>query len=159
MTKVKRKGSLTYKRESLESVRYEVDDLFQRHWEDIALNKDKIKLNPDWSFYENLYSSGNLGIYTARSNGELVGYFVVVAAPHPHYKDHYFATNDIVFIHPDYRRGLAGYKLIKFAEEDLKKNGVSVLVINTKAHAPFDTLLQRMKFTLTERVYSKYLGE
>lgn len=140
-------------------VKSEIDYLLSKHWEEIAVNKDKIKLNPDWNFYDLLNSAGYLGIYTARSDGKLVGYFIVVAKEHPHYKDHIFASNDIIYLDPDYRKGLAGYRLIKFAEDDLRAKGVSVLTINTKVHKPFDPVLERLGFNLTERSYSKYLGE
>jgi len=148
-----------YQLENLASVRGEVDSLFYKHWEEIAVNKDKIKLNPDWSFYETADTAGLLGIYTIRESGNLVGYFFVLARPNPHYKDHVFAVNDLLFIDPDYRKGLAGLKLIKFAEEDLKSRGVSVLVINTKVHKPFDALLERLGFENVERSYSKFIGE
>ena len=89
----------------------------------------------------------------------MVGYFVIIARQHPHYKDHIFAANDIVYIDPDYRKGLAGYFLIKYAEKDLKKRGVSVLVVNTKVHKPFDAVLERLGFENVERIYSKYIGD
>lgn len=149
---------IKYQREDFYKVRQEVDDLFYNHWEEIALYKDKIKLNPDWSFYEAIYESGNLGIYTVRKDEKLIGYFIVVAKPHPHYKDNLFAVNDILYLSPEYRKGLVGYKLIKFVEEDLKKMGISVLVVNTKVHKPFDALMERLGFNLIERVYSKYIG-
>lgn len=148
-----------FAREPLAKVRDEAKDLLTKHWEDIALNKEKIKLNPDWEVYENLEKTGNLGLYTARKDGKLIGYFVVIATNHIHYKDHIFAANDIIYIDPDYRKGLTGLKLIKFVENDLKSIGVSVLTINTKVHMPFDILMERMKYNLIERTYSKYLGE
>lgn len=150
---------IKYQREDFYKVKREVDELFYNHWEEIAVNKDKIKLNPDWSFYEAIYTSGNLGIYTVRDKEKLVGYFIVIAKPHPHYKDHLFAVNDILYLDPNYRKGLVGYKMIKFVEEDLKKMGVSVLAVNTKVHKPFDPLMERLGFDLTERVYTKYIGE
>ena len=159
MLLVQQTQGFKYAREDFHKVRGEVDELFYKHWEDIALNKDKIKLNPDWSFYEALYTSGILGVYTVRNDGKLVGYFIVIARPHPHYKDHIFAVNDIIYIDPDYRKGLVGYKLIKFVEDDLKKMGVSVFAVNTKVHKPFDAVLERLGFENTERLYTKYIGE
>jgi GNAT superfamily N-acetyltransferase len=152
-------NAIKFQRESLSSVRSEIIPLLEKHWEEIAVNRDKIKLNPDWEVYEALEVAGNLGIYTARLDGKLVGYFVVIAERHIHYKDHIFAANDIVYLDPDYRKGMVGARLMKFAEEDLRNIGVSVLTINTKVHKPFDHLLERMGFTLKERVYSKYLGD
>ena len=150
---------MKYALETLCQVRSEIEPLLEKHWEEIACNKDKIKLNPDWEQYEITEALGHLGIYTAREEGKLVGYFVVVAVPHMHYKDHIYANNDILFLSKEHRKGFVGPRLIKFAEKDLKSKGVSVFMINTKAHQPFDKLLERMGFGLQERVYSKYLGE
>lgn len=152
-------NDIKFQRESLASVRNEIVPLLERHWEEIAVNRDKIKLNPDWEIYEVLEAAGSLGIYTARSGKKLVGYFVVIAEKHIHYKDHIFAANDIIYLAPEYRKGMVGVRLIKYAEHDLKRLGVSVLTINTKVHKPFDSLLERIGFSLKERVYAKYLGE
>lgn len=149
---------MKFQQESFIEVCDDIKPLIKEHWEKIALNKDKIKLNPDWEEYERLYNAGNLKIYTARKEHELVGYFIVVIAPHIHYKDHLFANCDIIYVKPDSRAGMTGYKLIAYAEKELKKLGVSVLNINTKTHSPFDKLLVRMNFGLIERLYSKFIG-
>ena len=159
MLLVQQTQGFKYGREDFNKVRGEVDELFYKHWEEIALNKDKIKLNPDWSYYEALNAAGILGVYTVRKDERLVGYFIVVAKQHPHYKDHIFAVNDIIYIDPDYRKGLVGYKLIKFVEAELKEMGVCVFAVNTKVHKPFDAVLERLGFENTERLYTKYIGE
>lgn len=150
---------MKYQQEFLATVEDDIRPLIQKHWEDIALNKDKIKLNPDWDAYHDLEQKGMLKAFTAREGDKLVGYFVVVVQRNLHYKDHLFASNDIVFLHPDYRKGRTGIKLIQFAEKCLKEDGVSVLSINTKVHKPFDNLMQFLKFSLVERIYSKYIGD
>ena len=137
----------------------EIAPLFEQHWEEIALNKDKIKLSPDLSKYKALNDLGILRIFTARNEGLLVGYFVVIAQPHLHYQEHTFAMNDIIYIHPDYRGSTVAYRMIKYVEKVLKKDGVSVLMINMKVFAPFDNLLEKLQFTNTERVHSKYIGD
>jgi len=152
-------SKLIYSLEDYDSVYEEMQELIVDHWEEIAVNKDKIKLNPDWEFYRKVADEGYLGVYTVRSDSKLVGYFIVVAIANPHYKDHIFATNDILFLRKEYRKGLTGVKLLKFAEQDLKTKGISVIVINTKVHIPFDKVLERLKYNLTERVYSKYIGD
>ena len=150
--------NITYQQEFLTQVKGEVKPLLDAHWNEIALNQDKIKLNPDWDAYRDLEVQGKLKIFTTRCEGTLIGYFVVVVDYNIHYKDHLFANNDIIYIHKDYRKGFTGIKLIKFAEKCLKEDGVSVLNINTKVHQPFDKVLERLGFGLIERVYSKYLG-
>jgi len=149
---------ITYQQEFLNSTLEDARELLESHWSELALNRDKIKLNPDWETYEVLESQGKLKIFTARDSGVLVGYFVVVVSSHVHYKDHLFAHNDILYIGKEYRKGFTGIKLIKFAEKCLKSDGVSVLVLNTKMHKPLNKILEFLKFTPTETVYSKYIG-
>jgi len=149
---------LKYQQEFLSQVKDECKYLIQLHWDEIALHKDVIRLNPDWEAYQNLEDNHKLRVFTARDEGKLVGYFVVLVGTNLHYKDHLFANNDIIYLHGDYRKGFAGVRLIKFAEKCLKDDGVSVLTINTKVHQPFYKLLDRLEFNEVERVYSKYLG-
>jgi len=148
---------MNYQQEFLDQVENDILALLDLHYKEIALNQDKIKLNPDWDVYRALEEQGKLKIFTARDGSTLVGYFVVVVGVNMHYKDHTFACNDIIYLHKDYRRGFAGIKLIKFAKKCLTEDGVSVLTINTKVHQPFDKLLDRLGFNLIERVYSSYL--
>lgn len=125
----------------------------------VALNQGKVKLNPDWERYAELDASNVLRIFTARKDGELVGYCVVLVSTSLHYKDHKFAINDVVFVLPEYREGATGYHLIKAVEDHCREDGVSLISINTKVHIPFDSLMVGMEFDLIERIYSKYLGE
>lgn len=149
--------SVTFRQEFLRDCRHEAGELLRRHWEQIAVNREIIKLNPDWEAYEQLEDSGALKIFTARSEGILVGYFVVLVRRHLHYIDHLFGFNDVIYLAEEYRRGMTGARLIKFAEKCLREDGVSVLVMNTKLHYPLDSLLVRAGFTHVENIYSKVL--
>ena len=148
-----------YQQEFLSTARPDAQELLKDHWEEIALNKEKIALNPDWEAYEKLEDDGKLKVFTARDNNKLIGYFVVIVGVNPHYKDHLFAINDIIYLDKDYRKGFTGIKIIKFAEKCLKEDGVSVLSINTKVHKPFDRVMVYLGFRPIERVYSKYIGD
>ena len=143
--------------ENLAKVRREIEPLLQKHYDEIALNKDIIKLNPDWEGYAKLDAINALRVYTARKDGKLVGYFVVIVSKSLHYRDHLFANNDIIFLAKSARRGLTGMKLIKYAVEALRAEGITKLHVNTKAHQPFDPILERMGFEEIERVYSLVL--
>lgn len=150
---------IVYQQEFLSTARPDAQELLKDHWEEIALNKEKIALNPDWEAYEKLEDDGKLKVFTARDNNKLIGYFVVIVGVNPHYKDHLFAINDIIYLDKDYRKGFTGIKIIKFAEKCLKEDGVSVLSINTKVHKPFDRVMVYLGFRPIERVYSKYIGD
>ena len=143
--------------ENLAKVRREIEPLLAKHYEEIALNKDIIKLNPDWRAYAELDRINALRIYTARKEGKLMGYFVILVSRSLHYKDHLFANNDIVFLRKSARRGLTGLKLVKFAVESLQAEGVTKLHVNTKTHQPFDPIMERLGFEEIETVFSKVL--
>lgn len=150
---------MQYAIESVSKIKHELEPIIKLHWEQIALNQEKIKLNPDWNQYFAVEKLGMLKLFTVRDNGELVGYFCVIMNRGLHYADHVFAACDVIYVKPDKRAGLTGYRLIKYAETELKKLGVSVLAINTKVHMPFDSLMDRMGYSNTERLYQKYIGE
>jgi GNAT superfamily N-acetyltransferase len=146
-----------FKQELLHSCYDDAQELFKLHWDDVALNKDIIKLNPDYQSYEAAEKAEMLKIFTARSEGVLVGYFAALVQRGLHYKDHIFAQNDVLFLHKAHRKGMTGAKLIRFAENCLKDDGVSVLFINTKVHAPLDPLLNRLGFDHVENNFAKRL--
>lgn len=148
---------ITYQQESLVTVKADIIPLLEKHWEEVALNKEKIKLNPDWDAYANLEDAGVLKIFTARANSKLIGYFVVFVKSHIHYKDHLFCYNDVIFVDEEYRKGFTSTRLIKFAEKCLKADGVEVMIVNTKRHKPFDSLLIWLGYKHIENIYSKVL--
>ena len=148
---------ITYQQESLVTVKADIIPLLEKHWEEVALNKEKIKLNPDWDAYANLEDAGVLKIFTSREDGKLVGYFVVFVKSHIHYKDHLFCYNDVIFVDEEYRKGFTSPRLIKFAEKCLKADGVEVMIVNTKRHKPFDSLLVWLGYKHIENLYSKVL--
>jgi len=150
---------LEYQQEFLRKIRHELYQLFLAHWREIALNKEQIKLNPDWDTYFQLELDGRLDIFTARDNGVLVGYVFVLKSRHLHYKDHLMAITDLVYIHPDHRRGWNAKRLFQFVEKCLMADGVSMLTMGMKHHKPFSVILERMGYSPHDVTYSKYIGD
>ena len=149
---------LKYQQEFLRKIRHELYQLFLAHWREIALNKDKIRLNPDWDAYFQLEAEGRLDIFTARDDGVLVGYVFVLKTRHLHYKDHLMAMTDLVYLHPDHRKGWNAKRLFQFAEDCMKEDGVSTFTIGMKHHKPFSAILDRMGYSPQDVTYSKYIG-
>lgn len=148
---------ITYKQEFYKDLRHDLPGLIQMHYNEIALNKDIIKLNPDWDAYQKMEAQGFTRAFTARDGDKLVGYAVFVVTTALHYKDHLFACNDIFYLHPEYRKGFVGYKLLKNAMGWLKDDGVTKVHFNTKVHKPLDALFERLGCTLIENIYAKVL--
>ena len=146
--------------ECLANVKQDIQPLLEKHWLETEPNQETILLNPDWEQYALLDSAGILHIFTARDNGDLVGYLVMMLSKSIHHKDHLFAATDVVYVKPDYRKTHTGADLIKFAESHCKENGVSLMTLNMKVEFPFDRLMTTMGFNLLERVYHKcFIGK
>lgn len=150
---------VTYQEESFIDIVEELTPLIYEHWEEIALHKDKIKLNPDFNKYIEADELGLIHILTAREEEELIGYFISFVQPHLHYMDTLFAVNDVLFVTKKHRKGRVGYILFKKAEESLKEIGVDVIMIHAKVHADFKPLMDSLGYDRVEYNYSKYIGD
>ena len=106
---------LKYQQEFLDTFKKDVGDLLKKDYEEIEHNKELRSLDPDWDIYAILEEQGSLMIFTCRDGLKLVGYFVVVTTPDLHSKGSTLAVADVIFLDKEYRSGLTGHKLFKFA--------------------------------------------
>lgn len=136
-------------------LREEIKPLIVGHWEEIALDRSSIALDPDWDEYDAMAARGELHLLTARNDGELVGYYVGIVKPHLHYKSSLTAYNDIIYIKPQYRQGMTGVRLFKEVERTLKERGVQRMYMNTKEHLNFGVILERLGYKKAETIYTK----
>ena len=151
--------TVEYKVELLEDCLEEIKPLLEDHYKEVAMYQDKIKLSPSYDRYLELEALGIIHTVTARDGENLIGYFISFIQPHMHYQENKYAVNDILFIEESYRNAEVGLGLFKFAEESLKEEGVSVVVIHMKTAVPFDSLCKGLGYDYAERNYSKYIGE
>jgi GNAT superfamily N-acetyltransferase len=162
-----RSTCITYQVEPFDTSFEEAQELLIEHWEEIALNKDKIKLAVDVTRYKELADRGALHIVTVRDAsiqksawdpGKLVGYHVAIINVHMHYKNDLHGFTDIFFIHPDYRKGRIGIDLFRFVEKSMKERGVVKLMTAVKMHKDVGPIFEWLGWTETERMFSKYIG-
>lgn len=148
---------ITYATEKMQGLQEEITPLMQE--QHLVSTPYNLKMNVNWKAYFNLCKADMLKVFTARKDGELVGYLLAFINTHLHYKDHLVACCDMVYVKPEYRKIGTGYYLIQYAEEQLSNIGVSIFGINTRVDRPFDKLMSRMQYNLQERSYSKYIGK
>jgi len=135
----------------------EIEPLIQLHYDEIALNKEYIPLDPDWDAYKKLADSGNLLIVAARRDGNLVGYAVFFLMQHIHYKSTKIANNDILYLHPDYRQGRLGIRLIKDSETACRFRGVNKILWHIKFAKDFRTIFYRLGYADEDAIVGKIL--
>ena len=150
---------ISYQEESFYDVIDEIKPLLEKHWEEIAIYKDKIKLNPNYDQYKVLQDNGMMHIATARDDEKLVGYFITFIVPNLHYQHIKTASNDILFLAPEYRKTLVGYGMIKFAVQKLSEMDIDIISIHEKKEHSLAPVMKRLKFEHKENTYMKYVGE
>lgn len=145
----------------VESLTERLDELkrhFPAHWEELALNKDQVPLDPQYDVYLERDARGEVLFVVLRKAGEIVGYFVGFVAPGLHYQTCLTLTLDIFWTHPSIRGGTAGLKLFRAVEAEAKRRGVQRIFVGSKLHKDASRLFEAMRYTEVERYYSKWLG-
>ena len=98
-------------------------------------------------------------IATARDDGKLVGYFISFIVPNLHYQHIKTASNDILFLDPEYRKTLVGYGMIKFAVQKLSEMDIDIISIHEKLEHSLAPIMKRLGFEHKENTHMKYVGE
>lgn len=145
--------------ESLTANLPEIKTLLNLHWEELALNKDKVPLDPQYWVYEKRDADGEVLHVALRNEGKLIGYFVGFVNPGLHYQTCLTLIMDIFFLHPEYRGHKGGILLFKTVELEAKRRGVDRIYLGSKEHKPVGVLFERLGYDLVERTYSKFIGE
>lgn len=150
---------LTFAQEEWPDLKPVIMPLWERHWQEIAGDKDVIPLDPDWDGYDRLHQHGALKIMAAREDGELVGYVFAIVTPHLHYRTTLCSNYDLFWLAPEHRKGWAGYRLLKEAEKMLKACGVVKAFGQTKVWHDVTPIYKRMGWKPVETVFAKLLQE
>lgn len=150
---------ITYQKEKLFDIFEEIEPLLEKHYEEVAVYKDKIEYAPDWVKYKSLEDGDMLKVATVRDDGKLVGYYFCIVTPNLHYSKDVYSVNDIVLIKPEYRNAKVGVGLFQYVEEWMKELGVSVMSMHMKTFLPFDSLCKGLDWDYTERLYLKCIKE
>jgi len=145
--------------ESFEQQLSELQALLPLHYRELALNQDKVPLQPQYHVYIERERAGGLLFVTLRDAGQLVGYFIGFIAPGLHYETCLTCTMDIFYVRQDKRSGSAGVRMFRFVEAELRRRGVQRWFMGSKIHADASALFKRIGAAPVETYYSKWLGE
>lgn len=137
----------------------ELKVLLPMHYEELALNKDKVPLDPQYDIYIKREAMGEVLFVTLREAGRLVGYFIGFIAPGLHYRTCLTCTMDIFYVHPDVRGRMGGVRLFRAVKAELKRRGVQRWFVGSKTHADASRLFEALGFHKVETYYSMMVGE
>lgn len=139
-----------------------LDDLVFLHWQEVM--RDGIPLDISWDRYERMERAGEYTSLAAFDGQNLVGYNGCFIFRPMHHNSTAVASNDVLYLDPDHRFGLAGIQLIKHMEDRLRGIGVRRIVYSAKANlapgssgANLAALLRRLDYGDVETVHERLL--
>ncbi len=137
----------------------EAKPMLPEHWKELALNQDKVPLDPMYEIYNAKDAVGEVMVVTVREDGALCGYFIGFVAPGLHYRTCLTLQMDIFWIHPDHRGAGAGLELFRTVEGEARRRGVQRMFVGSKLHKDASWLFKRLGYEEVERYYATWLGE
>jgi GNAT superfamily N-acetyltransferase len=150
--------TITFATETVAQVHADIMPLAQLHYDEITLHKHVMKLDPDWPRYEQLERDHKLLGFTARDDGNLIGYSTWFLDAHIHYAGALVASNDMIFLHKDYRNGTTiGRDLIDYSEKTLKEYGVDKAIWHVKFNHDWSAILRRRGYEREDFTVGKIL--
>jgi len=148
---------MNFQRERAHDLWDEIQPLVARNWEETGCFKD-VPLAPDRARYEAMDSVGKLFCYTARDEGELIGYGIFYLDWSLHYSTTRQSGQDVFFIVPEHRNGRVALKFLEYIIAQLKEEGAQVdfqHVMN--GHPELGRLLEHLGYQLIGFIYGKRL--
>lgn len=95
----------------------------------------------------------------SRGRGILAGYAAYFLTPNLHYRSRLVAEADVFYLAPEYRRGLAGLRLLQAAERECIRAGARIIQNKVKIAHDCGRLFERMGYRAAEKLYVKAVTE
>jgi len=128
----------------------EARGLLEQNDAETGLDPSRYPLDFDLRSYAGMEAAGALRILTARSNGALVGYVALIVTTLLHHKTVKKATIDTVWLHPLYRSGWNGVRLIQWAEDEARRLGAEWIELQPQ-HNGVEIILKRLGWRHADR--------
>ena len=149
--------TLTFSRESLMACWDECVPLFDQHRQEMVIDPRR-RFSPDREQYRRGEASGVFRLYTARNtDGAIVGYTCAVVFPSLLFFGEYEAGVHVLWLHPAYRMGWNGIRLIRFCERELKEEGVTFATLHALIGKREGRLFRKLGWTPTHEELHKLL--
>lgn len=132
----------------------QIGDLLAANWAETGFD---FPFAPNVETYHELWDMGLMFAVAACAEGQIIGYCTVVVVPHQHNPAVMVASNDALFVAPEYRHGLTAPRIIKAAEDEAKARGAHRFTWHCRAGTPLADTLVRHGYTPVDVVVMKGL--
>ena len=138
----------------------EVMALAQQHWASTQTYRRHEPFCPSRERYESMNKQGYFFLFTARDGAQLVGYFGIYLTPSMH-SQLLTATEDTLFLAPDYRKGRMAIRFIQYVEAFCRQRGVHEILFSCEVDntSGIHGLLTMLHYQPVIQMYSKVLDK
>ena len=148
---------LTLQRERLADAWPDMQPLLARHFAEL-MPEAADHIAPNRALYDRMESVGALYLYTMRtSDGALVGYVAFCVGPDTHRVHRLCASQIVLYLAPQYRRGMQGVRLIRYADQQLAAAGVDAVTHYVKPARDYSAILRRLGYREKSTSYIREL--
>jgi hypothetical protein len=150
--------AVTLAHESVASIWDEAQPLASAHHSEVGCLPDSdFEMNKP--LYDTMERAGLARVFTARDQGTLIGYAVLMACFGPcHYRRVNWATQDSIFVSPDHR-GPMVLRFLLYQDLSLKAEGFHVVYRHDTLTRPYGRILLHIGYKLNDRGYVRDLRE
>lgn len=149
----------TIRAERFRDILPEIHQLHVEHWQETEKHRHGLRMNPNYEAMLARERAGEMVQFTLRdSDGQLVGNCRVYINVSLHTQTRY-ASEDTLFIKPQYRGGFVVMALMKFAENSMRAIGITEMRTNSKVINKADVLMRRMRYTPVAIEFVKFFEE
>jgi hypothetical protein len=146
----------------------ELKPLFDPHWQELALNQDKVPLDPQYEVYLQREAVGQVLCVVLRESGKIIAYFIGFVMPGLHNRTCLTMQMDIFWLHPDHRDGdsleqleahMHALELFQAVRDEARRRGVQRAFYGSKLHKDAGRVFEELGMIEVERYYSQWLGD
>lgn len=149
-------SGVRFQRETVGGIIDDILPLAKKHYQEVSHYSD-IPLELDYQKFYALEKINALFIFSIRAQDRaLIGYAVFFADKHVHYASKH-AHSDAIFILPEYR-GELGRKFVDWCDQEMKKEGVSLVYHSVTPKKDFSKMLKKLGYELHETIYTRKLS-
>lgn len=128
-------GAVTLQRERFVDAIDEALPILRREHAELSPFRD-VPMEIDRAGYAQAEALGLLRVYTARVDHALAGYTSMIVGPNLHHASARTALQDVFYVDPRHRGRLLGLMLLRFADEQLQAEGVTIVMRSSMNASP-----------------------
>lgn len=132
-------------------------ELFEAHKDEVVSAPSLMRVKPNAESYSTLESLDAVYCLAALDGMQLIGYSVTFIFDDWHDSDRKSASNDLLYVHPDHRRGRLGLRLMQETETEARKRGAHTMLWGARPSSSLSKICERLDYPVENIIYRRRL--